>query len=62
MKELLEHNPMVLKYAMENKKLREEIQRLKSMETVRSGLEFTAEQCARLEKAYQELAENADGL
>lgn len=61
MKELVEHNPMVLKYAIENKKLREEVQRLKTMEMVQSGLDFTAEQCAQLDKAFKELKENVDG-
>ncbi|PIK61792.1 Kinesin-like protein KIF15 [Apostichopus japonicus] len=60
MKELVEHNPMVLKYAIENKKLREEVQRLKTMEMVQSGLDFTAEQCAQLDKAFKELKENVD--
>ncbi|KAJ8041871.1 Kinesin-like protein KIF15 [Holothuria leucospilota] len=60
LKEQLEHNPMVLKYAIENKKLRDEINRLKSLPSVRAGLELAAEHCAELEKTFQTLRENVD--
>jgi cell shape-determining protein MreC len=59
LKEQLEHNPQITKYAVENQNLRREIKRLRTQETVVSSTRYEEQRIKELEKAYQDLmAEN----
>ncbi|XP_069051327.1 kinesin-like protein KIF15 isoform X2 [Lepisosteus oculatus] len=54
LREQVEQHPRVAKYAVENHSLREENQRLRSLEPVKRAQELSAQVAAELEKAFRE--------
>ncbi|MBN3325950.1 KI15A protein, partial [Atractosteus spatula] len=64
LREQVEQHPRVAKYAVENHSLREENQRLRSLEPVKRAQELSAQVAAELEKAFREAsaAEKLSGV
>ena len=61
LKDQLEHNPTITKYAMENNNLRQEIKKLKAFQTVQTGMEYSREKTQTLEKLFRDLNAELEG-
>ncbi|XP_072051741.1 kinesin-like protein KIF15 [Amphiura filiformis] len=55
------HNPVITKYAMENNNLRQEIKKLKAMQTVQAGFQYSREKAQNMEKLFRELSAELEG-
>ncbi|KAM5291962.1 kinesin-like protein KIF15 [Ctenodactylus gundi] len=56
LREQVDHHPQVAKYAVENRSLREENRRLRSLEPVKRARDADAQMVAKLEKAFSEIS------
>ncbi|XP_064641202.1 kinesin-like protein KIF15 [Lineus longissimus] len=55
LKDQLEHNPQITKYAVENQNLRREIKQLRSQDLVVNNMRYQEQRIQELEKTYQDL-------
>ncbi|XP_071509705.1 kinesin-like protein KIF15 [Diadema antillarum] len=58
LREQLDHNPIIMRYAMENQSLRGQLKKMQALESVRAGREITASKAQDLEKLFMELRES----
>ncbi|XP_052400045.1 kinesin-like protein KIF15-A isoform X2 [Carassius gibelio] len=57
LREQVEHHPRMMQYAAENRALREEIQALRALDSVKSAVETKAQSLTALEKTFLQLLE-----